>query len=115
MSLDSLWLRFDDYLTGWTKRSAGSGIRVPIDLPRENCIQLVLAEAARLTLRPSGTEPKLKLYVAVRAGIQLTRLRRRADAIVTTAMRILPISQERTMIEGGYERAGLPAHSEQDK
>jgi phosphoglucomutase len=81
-----------DYLTGWTKKR-GAGIRVPIDLPRENCIQLVLSRGSKITLRPSGTEPKLKLYVAVRAGSQL-KAEAKADAIVTTAMRLLPISQE---------------------
>ena len=81
-----------DYLTGWTKKR-GAGIRVPIDLPRENCIQLVLSRGSKITLRPSGTEPRLKLYVAVRAGSQL-KAEAKADAIVTTAMRLLPISQE---------------------
>ncbi len=91
-SLDSLWLRFTiTSLVG--RRNVGAGIRVPIDLPRENCIQLVLSRGSKITLRPSGTEPKLKLYVAVRAGSQL-KAEAKADAIVTTAMRLLPISQE---------------------
>jgi phosphomannomutase len=66
---------------------------VPIDLPRENCIQLLLARGGRLTLRPSGTEPKLKLYIAVR-GASLDKAEARADAIEATARRILPVLQD---------------------
>jgi len=79
-----------DYLTGWTKRR-GTGVRVPIDLPRENCIQLVLTECGKVTLRPSGTEPKLKLYIAVRAG-SADDASARADAIESATQRLLPVA-----------------------
>jgi len=81
-----------DYFTGWRKKR-GVGVMVPIDLPRENCIQLLLARGGRLTLRPSGTEPKLKLYIAVR-GASLDKAEARADAIEATARRILPVLQD---------------------
>ena len=79
-----------DYLTGWTKRR-GTGVRVPIDLPRENCIQLKLTDLGKVTLRPSGTEPKLKLYIAVRADSADEALAR-ADAIESATQRLLPIA-----------------------
>jgi phosphoglucomutase len=82
-----------DYLTGWTKRR-GTGVRVPIDLPRENCIQLILTECGKVTLRPSGTEPKLKLYIAVRAD-SADEAAARADAIESATRRLLPIAPER--------------------
>jgi phosphoglucomutase len=81
-----------DYFIGWRKKR-GVGVMVPIDLPRENCIQLLLARGGRLTLRPSGTEPKLKLYIAVR-GASLDKAEARADAIEATARRILPVLQD---------------------
>ena len=79
-----------DYLTGWTKRR-GTGVRVPIDLPRENCIQLILTECGKVTLRPSGTEPKLKLYIAVRAD-SAEEASTRADAIESATQRLLPVA-----------------------
>lgn len=36
-----------------------------IKLPKSNVLQFLLADQAKLTIRPSGTEPKLKLYFAV--------------------------------------------------
>lgn len=79
-----------DYLTGWTTRCA-TGVRTPIQLPRENCIQLVLTEGGKVTLRPSGTEPKLKLYIAVRAACA-DLAAERADAIESGAQRLLPVA-----------------------
>ncbi len=35
-------------------------------LPRSNMIQLILEPEAKLTIRPSGTEPKLKIYISLR-------------------------------------------------
>ena len=81
-----------DYLTGWTKRR-GTGVRVPIDLPRENCIQLKLTGFGKVTLRPSGTEPKLKLYIAVRADSAGEALAR-ADAIESATQRLLPVAPQ---------------------
>ncbi len=37
-----------------------------IDLPSSNVLQLLLEDESLLTIRPSGTEPKLKIYFAVK-------------------------------------------------
>lgn len=34
----------------------------PIDLPKSNVLQFVLEDGTRITMRPSGTEPKIKFY-----------------------------------------------------
>ncbi|MCX5773622.1 MAG: phospho-sugar mutase [Fusobacteria bacterium] len=39
-----------------------------INLPASNVIQYVLEEGSVVTARPSGTEPKLKIYIAVKAN-----------------------------------------------
>ena len=49
--------RIVDYKTGEEK---------DIDLPESNVLQFILEDESLITVRPSGTEPKLKLYYAVR-------------------------------------------------
>jgi len=36
-----------------------------IDLPKSNVLQFVTDKGSRITVRPSGTEPKIKFYVSV--------------------------------------------------
>lgn len=43
-----------------------AGAQRPIDLPEEDVLQWVTEQGSRVTLRPSGTEPKMKLYLGVR-------------------------------------------------
>jgi len=43
-----------------------------IKLPKSNVLQYLLEGDAKLTIRPSGTEPKLKFYFAVREKDQVT-------------------------------------------
>ena len=39
--------------------------RNKIDLPKEGVLQWITEEGSKITLRPSGTEPKMKLYIEV--------------------------------------------------
>lgn len=39
--------------------------KTPITLPKSDVIQLFLQDGSKVTLRPSGTEPKIKLYAEV--------------------------------------------------
>lgn len=77
-----------DYLAGHAT-VRGNSVSVPIDLPREDCIQLVLAGGGKVTLRPSGTEPKLKLYVAV-TGSSEAEAAQRARKVAEAARKLLP-------------------------
>ncbi|MGZ4111763.1 MAG: phospho-sugar mutase, partial [Tumebacillaceae bacterium] len=59
-----------DYRAGtMTDRSSGE-VR-PTGLPQENALYFRLADGSWFALRPSGTEPKLKLYVAVRGETEV--------------------------------------------
>lgn len=41
-----------------------------IQLPKSNVFQFVLDDGSIITARPSGTEPKIKFYISVRAKVQ---------------------------------------------
>lgn len=58
------------------------------DLPKENVLKFLFANGSWLAVRPSGTEPKLKVYYSVRgetheaAAEQLSKLREQMKAVV---------------------------------
>ncbi len=54
-----------DYLTG-TESNLFSGEQSKIDLPSSNVIQFVMEDMTKITVRPSGTEPKIKFYISVK-------------------------------------------------
>lgn len=56
-----------DVLTG--ERVTAAGAREPLDLPRSDVLVFELEGGQRVIARPSGTEPKLKLYVDVREEV----------------------------------------------
>jgi phosphoglucomutase len=43
-----------------------SGNSVAIDLPRSNVLQFFLEDGSKISMRPSGTEPKIKFYIGVK-------------------------------------------------
>ena len=43
-----------------------SGPNIPI--PQSNVLQFVLVDGTKVSVRPSGTEPKIKFYISVRDG-----------------------------------------------
>ena len=55
-------VRFDDYETS-VSHDIKSGNEKPITLPRSNVICLYMEDGCSLIARPSGTEPKIKLYI----------------------------------------------------
>jgi len=54
-----------DYLTGITV-DPSSGMKTEILLPKSNVLQYVTEDQSVISIRPSGTEPKIKFYFSVR-------------------------------------------------
>ncbi|HNT40880.1 MAG TPA: phospho-sugar mutase [Tenuifilaceae bacterium] len=54
-----------DYLSQETK-DVPSGSRRPLQLPKSDVLQFLTADGTKVSVRPSGTEPKIKFYIAIR-------------------------------------------------
>ncbi|MDY0279718.1 MAG: phospho-sugar mutase [Salinivirgaceae bacterium] len=67
-----------------------TGVKSKIDLPKSNVLQFILEDDSIVSIRPSGTEPKIKFYVGTRANLTspsnytrtVTRLDKRIEAIL---------------------------------
>lgn len=46
--------------------------KAPIDMERSNVLQFTTADSTIVSIRPSGTEPKIKFYFGVRAELNDT-------------------------------------------
>jgi phosphomannomutase len=72
-------------LSAGTRRAA-DGTTTPIDLPPSDVLVWELAGGSRVIVRPSGTEPKVKLYFdhreVVDAGEPVTRARERGERVL---------------------------------
>ncbi len=70
------------------KRTLTDGAVTNIELPQTNALKLLLEGGAWICIRPSGTEPKIKIYFAVRgadaddAAQQLSRLETGVDKLM---------------------------------
>jgi phosphoglucomutase len=51
-------------------KSLKTGDEQPIDLPKSNVLQFVLADGTKISARPSGTEPKIKFYFSVNQQLE---------------------------------------------
>lgn len=56
----------EDYLS--RMRTDSDGIASDIELSSADAVKLILEKSAWICIRPSGTEPKIKIYCAVRAS-----------------------------------------------
>ncbi len=69
-SIDGLTIaRILDYQSG-VERDLYLDQDLPIDLPSENVLQFILEDGTRITMRPSGTEPKIKFYFSCRTVLE---------------------------------------------
>ena len=60
-----------DYLNGEALDLA-NGSKTPIDMERSNVLQFTTADSTVVSIRPSGTEPKINFYFGVRAELNDT-------------------------------------------
>jgi len=54
------------------KRTAADGTVTEMDIPKCNCVYYELAGGSFICVRPSGTEPKLKIYYSLKAKDEAT-------------------------------------------
>ncbi|MCR4615752.1 MAG: phospho-sugar mutase [Clostridiales bacterium] len=59
---DKTVVSVSDYSSGET-RDTITGKIAPIDLPKSNVVEFILSDGSGVIVRPSGTEPKIKLYI----------------------------------------------------
>jgi phosphoglucomutase len=52
----------------WAPGNEGTAKK--IDLPESDVIQWLLEDGTKVTVRPSGTEPKIKFYVLLRSDVE---------------------------------------------
>jgi phosphoglucomutase len=83
--------RVRDVKSGLEWPSGKSGAAAKIDLPSSDVLQWLLADGTKVTVRPSGTEPKIKYYVLLRsevkggaAGLPAARAAAAAKAVAIT-------------------------------
>jgi phosphoglucomutase len=84
-------IKIKDYKTG-VEKELDNGTETGIDLPKSNVLQFFTADDSVISVRPSGTEPKIKFYFGVRetlkdkAAFEETgkRLDARIEAIISS-------------------------------
>ena len=57
-------VKVDDF---YKKVSIKDGKETPIDLPQSDVVKLYFEDGSNIAVRPSGTEPKIKFYIGVKA------------------------------------------------
>lgn len=65
-----------------------TGAAVPLDLPQSDVLKFRFDDRSEFTIRPSGTEPKVKVYLSV-AGTSLTDARELVDELKADVMRLI--------------------------
>ena len=82
--------RVADYLTG-VECSISGGDETPIDLPKSDVLTFILVSGDRVIVRPSGTEPKIKIYLLVSASTSAAAAERLA-ALTADARALAEVS-----------------------
>lgn len=90
-------LAYEDLSTG--VRLLSDGTQETIDLPKSNVLVYRLETGARVIVRPSGTEPKLKCYYEVRTSFDAESTLAQAQAKASEALTAL-MTAHQTMMRG---------------
>ena len=64
-------VQIKDYQSSISK-NINSGEESIIDLPKSNVLQFFTEDGSKISIRPSGTEPKIKFYFGVKAKLEKT-------------------------------------------
>ena len=62
-------VKIKDYLL-LSEKEVATGHETPIHLPKSNVLQFLLEDGSIISVRPSGTEPKIKFYFGVREQLR---------------------------------------------
>ncbi len=65
---DSKLVIVKDYLSG-IEKNLETGNEKKINLPTSNVLQFFTEDGSKISVRPSGTEPKIKFYFGVKAPL----------------------------------------------
>ncbi|NOU16026.1 MAG: phospho-sugar mutase [Bacteroidales bacterium] len=65
-------LLFHDYLKQETV-NLQSGTKTKLNLPKSDVVQFISADGTKVSVRPSGTEPKIKFYFGVKGAMKSTK------------------------------------------
>ncbi len=68
-----------DYLNR-TSRDLRTGETSPIALPKSDVLQFFTADGSKISMRPSGTEPKIKFYFGVKGKLERVEDFKKAEA-----------------------------------
>lgn len=61
----------------------------PIDLPKSDVLQFFLIDGSKVTVRPSGTEPKIKFYFGARTQLASLDAFRATDAALDAKIKAI--------------------------
>ncbi len=91
---DSNVVMIKDYLTQKASNII-DGTDENIDLPKSNVLQFFLEDGTKISVRPSGTEPKIKFYFGVKESVKdITKLEeteKTADAKIATLKKAMKL------------------------
>ena len=62
-------VQIHDYQASRT-RDLRTGHTSPIALPKSNVLQFITEDNTKVSIRPSGTEPKIKFYFSVKGALE---------------------------------------------
>jgi phosphoglucomutase len=69
---------FEDYKAS-IRLFCASGEKQDIDMPKSNVLKFIFEDGGWMALRPSGTEPKMKIYIGVKAADSIAAQKRIAE------------------------------------
>ena len=75
------------------EENLSTGVNKDIDLPTSNVLKFILEDSSYFVVRPSGTEPKMKVYLAVRgtslenAETEIARFKEKVMDIINTNLK----------------------------